>query len=61
MPAFYHRPLSAMVNSLADAGFALERLDEPVPTDEFARRHPEDYARLVRQPGFIVFRARRVS
>jgi SAM-dependent methyltransferase len=59
VPAFYHRPLSAMVNALADAGFAIDRMDEPVPTDEFRRQRPDDYARLVRQPGFIIFRARR--
>ena len=58
VPAFYHRPLSAMVNALAHAGFAIDRLEEPVPTDEFRRRHPDDYARLLRQPGFIIFRAR---
>lgn len=59
VPAFYHRPLSAMVNALADAGFAIDRMDEPVPTDEFRRQRPDDYARLLRQPGFIIFRARR--
>lgn len=59
MPTFYHRPLSATVNALADAGFAIDRLEEPLPNDEFARLHPDDYARLLRQPGFIIFRARR--
>jgi hypothetical protein len=59
VPAFYHRPLRAMVNALADAGFAIDRMDEPVPTDEFRRQRPDDYARLLRQPGFIIFRARR--
>lgn len=59
VPAFYHRPLSDMVNALADAGFAIDRMDEPVPTDEFRRQQPDDYARLLRQPGFILFRARR--
>ncbi|HEX6042494.1 class I SAM-dependent methyltransferase [Longimicrobium sp.] len=59
VPAFYHRPLSAMVNALAGAGFAIDRLEEPVPTDEFRRRHPDDYTRLLRQPGFLIFRARR--
>lgn len=59
VPAFYHRPLSAMVNTLAGAGFVLDRLEEPVPTDEFRRRNPDDHARLLRQPGFIIFRARR--
>jgi SAM-dependent methyltransferase len=58
--AFYHRPLSAMVNALADAGFAIDRMDEPLPTDEFRRQRPDDYARLERQPGFILFRARRI-
>jgi SAM-dependent methyltransferase len=61
VPAFYHRPLSAMVNALADAGFAIDRLEEPVPTDDFARVRPDDYARLLRQPGFILFRARRIG
>jgi SAM-dependent methyltransferase len=59
VPAFYHRPLGAMVNALADAGFAIDRVEEPLPTDEFRRRHPDDYARLLLQPGFIIFRARR--
>jgi SAM-dependent methyltransferase len=59
VPAFFHRPVSAMVNALADAGFVVERLEEPVPTDEFRRRHPQAYARMVRRPGFILFRARR--
>lgn len=59
VPAFYHRPLEAMVNPMADAGFAIDRMDEPVPTEEFRRQRPEDYARLLRQPGFVVFRARR--
>ena len=60
-PAFHHRPLSAMVNALADAGFAIERMDEPLPTDEFRRLRPDDYARMVRQPGFILFLARRAG
>lgn len=61
VPAFYHRPLSAMVNALADAGFAIDRMDEPVPTDEFRRQRPDEYDRLQRQPGFILFRARRTE
>jgi SAM-dependent methyltransferase len=58
VPAFYHRPLSAMVNALAGASFCIDRLEEPLPTVEFARLHPQDYARLQRQPGFILFLAR---
>lgn len=61
VPAFYHRPLEAMVNALADAGFAIDRMDEPVPTEEFRRQRPDDHARLLRQPGFVIFRARRTG
>lgn len=61
VPAFYHRPLSAMVNALADAGFAIDRMDEPVPTDAFRRQRPDEYVRLQRQPGFILLRAWRTD
>jgi SAM-dependent methyltransferase len=59
VPALHHRPVSAMVNALADASFVIERLEEPVPVDAFRRLRPDDYARMLRQPGFILFRARR--
>jgi SAM-dependent methyltransferase len=54
---YYRRPLSAMVDPLLAAGFALERLVEPQPIPEFERHEPIDYAKLLRQPGFICFRA----
>ena len=39
----------------------IDRMEEPVLTEEFARRHPEDFARLLRMPGFILFRARKAG
>jgi SAM-dependent methyltransferase len=54
---FYRRPLSAIINPLLEAGFALERLLEPLPTEEFRQRAPEDYAELSRRPGFLCIRA----
>jgi SAM-dependent methyltransferase len=53
----YRRPLSALVNPLLEAGFTLERIVEPTPTEEFARHDPKDYAELSRQPGFLCVRA----
>jgi SAM-dependent methyltransferase len=58
---YYRRPLSAMVAPLLAAGFSLERLVEPRPVPEFANEDPQDYAKLMRQPGFICFRARKES
>ncbi len=40
---------------------AIDRMDEPVPTDAFRRVRAEDYDRPQRQPGFILFRARRMD
>jgi SAM-dependent methyltransferase len=56
---YYRRPLSAMMEPLFAAGFTLERLVEPRPLPEFAAEDPADYAKLMRQPGFICFRARK--
>lgn len=56
---YYRRSLNAMLDPLLDAGFVLERLLEPQPTPEFKEHDPRDYEKLMRQPGFICFRARK--
>jgi SAM-dependent methyltransferase len=53
----YRRPLSAMINPLLEAGFALDRLLEPVPTEKFKQQAPQDYEELSRRPGFLCVRA----
>jgi SAM-dependent methyltransferase len=54
---FYHRPISAIVDALADAGFLIERIPEPVPEgDAFAAR-PAFYERLTQGPWFLFIRA----
>jgi SAM-dependent methyltransferase len=55
---YYRRPLSAIVDALATAGLAVERLVEPLPTEEFRRRRPDSYERLLKQPEFLLVRAR---
>jgi SAM-dependent methyltransferase len=56
---FYRRPLTAIVAALTDAGFVIDSLIEPRPTDEFREAKPEDYARLLKQPEFLMIRARK--
>lgn len=53
----YRRPLSAMLNPLIEAGFALERVLEPIPTERFKETAPAHYEELSRQPGFLCIRA----
>ena len=54
---FYHRPLSAIVDALADAGFLVERIPEPVPDRSAFARDPAFYDRLTRGPWFLFIRA----
>lgn len=56
---YYRRPLCAIVDAITTAGLAIERLVEPLPTDEFRRLKPDAYERLLRQPDFLLVRARR--
>jgi SAM-dependent methyltransferase len=56
---YFRRPLQAMLDPLLGAGFVLERLLEPRPVSEFRELDPRDYEKLMRQPGFICFRARK--
>ncbi len=55
----FRRPLNAMVNPLIEAGFALKKLLEPQPLLEFEQEDPAGYLKLMRQPGFVCFRARK--
>jgi SAM-dependent methyltransferase len=55
---FYRRPLCEIITPLAQAGFAIERLVEPIPTDAFRQAKPEAYARILRQPNFLIVLAR---
>jgi SAM-dependent methyltransferase len=56
--ASYHRPLSSYTAALADAGFVIERLEEPVPAQDYVSDHPE-VAGWREQAMLVVLRARR--
>jgi SAM-dependent methyltransferase len=56
---FYRRPLTAMSHALDSAGFFIERLLEPQPTEEFRRVNPKGYERHTKNPLFLVIRARK--
>ncbi len=57
----YRRPLTAITETLTSSGFTIERILEPLPTEEFKRADPESYEQLSRLPGFICFRARKAA
>ena len=54
---FYHRPISAIIDALTDAGFLVERIPEPVPDRSDFERVPALYERMTRGPWFLFIRA----
>lgn len=52
----YRRPLSAMVTPALNAGFRLDRLVEPTPTEEYRQTDPERYEYEATRPNFLCFR-----
>jgi SAM-dependent methyltransferase len=53
----YRRPMSAVIDPLLKAGFVLEQILEPLPTEEFKQADPDDYEELIKAPGFMCLRA----
>lgn len=55
--SFYRRPLSAITEALTSAGFIIERLTEPQPTDDYRRADAAGYEKARQQPSFLCIRA----
>ena len=56
---YWRQPLTRTCEEFALAGFLIERVVEPQPVHAMADHSPEDYAKLLREPGFIDFRLRK--
>src|SRR5690606_5630056 len=56
--ATWRLPLTALCEEFADAGFVIERLLEPRPTEAARTIDPRRFEELDTRPGFIVFRLR---
>jgi SAM-dependent methyltransferase len=53
---FWRRPLSAVADAFADAGFVIERIAEPQPSQEALAQFPSELARIAGVPNFIIYR-----
>ena len=54
----YHRTFSTIINTLISAGFSIERMIEPLPTDEILEQYP-DYKDLFHKPDFLLLRVKK--
>ena len=58
---FWRVPLSQLCDWACDAGFLIERLIEPRPTEALRSRSPRHYAKLTREPCFLILRLRKLE
>lgn len=54
---FFRRPLSAITEAVWSAGFVIERIVEPQPSETFYQIRPDEARRLEREPVFVCVRA----
>ena len=54
----YHRTFSTIINMLIENGFNIEKMIEPLPTDELLEKYP-DYKDLLHKPDFLLIKARK--
>lgn len=54
----YYRPLGAVVNAFANAGFAVTEFREPKPRAEYEEHDPDRYERATKRPDTLCIRAR---
>ena len=52
----YHRTFSTIINTLIEAGFSIEKMIEPLPTEELLEQYP-DYRDLFHKPDFLLIKA----
>jgi len=55
----YRRPFGAIINPLIEAGWSIDRVLEPRPSEELKAADPLFYEKLARMPYFICIRALR--
>lgn len=54
---FYRRPLNEIINPVINAGFTIDKILEPMPTEQFKIKNPRSYEKLTKKPQFLFIRA----
>ena len=54
----YHRTFSQLINALTDAGLAVERMEEPLPSPELVAQYPF-FEKEYHKPSFLLILARK--
>ena len=59
IPGYFHS-LGTISDALTENGFAIDKILEPKPIEEFKKYDPEGYEKLMKRPAFICFRGRKL-
>lgn len=54
----YHRTFSGIINTLVEAGFSIERMVEPLPSEQLLERYP-DHKDLLHKPDFLLLKVQK--
>lgn len=54
----YHRTVSSIINALANAGFTIEKMLEPIPSEEIMEKYPA-YKKYLHKPDFLFIKVRK--
>lgn len=57
---FYRRPLNQIIAPVINTGFIIDKLLEPMPTEQFKINQPNTYDRLTKKPQFLFIRAKKM-
>lgn len=57
---FYRRPLCDIFSSVTNSGFVIEKLLEPMPTEQFRIKRPDIYEVMIKRPQFLFIRAKKI-
>lgn len=58
---FFRRPLCEIIGSVTNSGFVINKLLEPMPTEQFKLERPDIYDVLTKRPQFLFIRAMKLS
>ena len=54
----YHRTFSSIINTLIKTGFTIEKMIEPLPTEDLLKKYP-DYKDLFHKPDFLLVKVKK--
>ena len=54
----YHRTFSEIINTLTEVGFSIEKMIEPLPSDELLEQYPE-HRDLFHKPDFLLLKVKK--